>query len=319
MKKIEIYIIIGLVLSALFQFFHSETKEQKITFFAMDTQISISVKSNSDQSKILEEAKDIFMYYHKISNKHVSYVGVVNPHFIKTNDLTDEYLILSDELYEMIEYSININKNVSSVFDISKGNIIDYYKSGEFNEDNLVLAIKNHREIILFRDNRMLNNKPNIDLGAIAKGYSSAKAYDYLTEKGLTEIMINSGGNIITGDKSPSYYKIGVQGPENKVIHSFNVNNMAVVTSGNYDRYIEIDNVKYGHIIDFKTNLPANLYNSVTIITEDFYIADPLSTILFILPLEEGKELIEKIPNTYVIWQTKDNLLIKSKGIENYE
>ncbi len=319
MKKIEIYIIIGLIISALFQYFNKEVSDQKITFFAMDTQISIIVKSDKDVSEVLNEAKDIFMHYHKISNKHIGYNDIVNPYYIKNNDLDDEYLYLSDELYEMIEYSIKINENISSVFDISKGNIIDYYKKGNYSEEELLKSINEYKNIVLVEDNRILNNKPNIDLGAIAKGYASAKVYDFLKSNDLDQIMINSGGNIITGDKSPDYYNIGVQGAENKIIHSFKVNNMAVVTSGGYDRYIEVDNIRYGHIIDFRTNMPANLYSSVTVVTSDYYIADALSTILFILPIEEGQEIINSLDNTYAIWHTKDDLLIKSKGIDKYE
>ena len=91
------------------------------------------------------------------------------------------------------------------------------------------------------------------------------------------------------------------------------------VTSGTYERYFIVDRVKYHHIIDCETLMPANYFISVSIITKDSGLADALSTALFCMSYEEGKALIEKLENVDVLWIYSDGSLKYTSGIKPIE
>ncbi|MFR7765085.1 MAG: FAD:protein FMN transferase, partial [Anaerococcus obesiensis] len=96
------------------------------------------------------------------------------------------------------------------------------------------------------------------------------------------------------------------------------VNNTSVVTSGDYERYFEIDGKKYHHIIDPDTNYPSTKFKSVSVITDNIAYADALSTALFIKDLEEGKELVKKF-NAEAYWIDKDGNTFKTDNWDKYE
>ena len=94
---------------------------------------------------------------------------------------------------------------------------------------------------------------------------------------------------------------------------------MSVVTSGGYARYYEYNGKRYHHIINPKTQFPPEYSKSVTVITEDSSLGDILSTILFLMPIEEGQEFISEFENVDVIWYTNENKIVTTKGIKKYE
>ena len=96
-------------------------------------------------------------------------------------------------------------------------------------------------------------------------------------------------------------------------------NNMALVTSGDYQRYYTVDGVRYHHIIDPDTLWPADYFSSVTILCPDSGKADCLSTGLFCMPLEQGMDLIESLDGVEALWCTMDGQIYKSSGFAQYE
>ncbi len=138
-----------------------------------------------------------------------------------------------------------------------------------------------------------------IDLGGIAKGYIANQLRDYLIEKGCKEAVIALGGNIYCiGDKAGEGYNVGIQKPfanlgENEM--SVNVSDTSVVTSGIYERYFEIDNHIYHHIIDSSNGYPVdNDLASVTVICKDSLKADVLSTALLCMGNEGVADYVKK-------------------------
>ncbi|MBR4282217.1 MAG: FAD:protein FMN transferase, partial [Clostridia bacterium] len=90
------------------------------------------------------------------------------------------------------------------------------------------------------------------------------------------------------------------------------------VTSGSYQRYYTVDGKKYHHIIHPDTLMPSDIYLSVSVICEDTALGDTLSTALFCMPLEEGKNLINTIPNAEALWLTKDTQTYTTTGWDEY-
>ena len=140
---------------------------------------------------------------------------------------------------------------------------------------------------------------------------------------GVKAGIINAAGDIATWGKqlNGQPWLIGVNNPfetgETIEIFEF-IENNAVTTSGNYEKYAEIADKRYSHIINPKTLYPSNYMKSVTVISDDSALADLLSTTLFLMPIEDGKEFIKDY-QVEVIWYTNDNQVIKTAGVSQYE
>jgi len=135
-----------------------------------------------------------------------------------------------------------------------------------------------------------------IDLGGIGKGYAVDRAVDIFKKNKIQEAFVDAGGNIFCLDKY--YSPIGIKNPFNpdEITATVLLKNKAISTSANYERCFSIRGKKYGHLINPKTGVPAdNGILSVSVISSSATIADILSTAVFILGLEEGMELIEKM------------------------
>ena len=134
-----------------------------------------------------------------------------------------------------------------------------------------------------------------IDFGGIAKGYTSTRLMDILQEQGISSALVNLGGNVqALGDKPDgSKWKVGIQDPENNsdLLGILSISDLAVITSGGYERYFEEDGKTYHHIIDTRTGYPADTgLLSVTIVMQDGTTADGLSTFLFAAGEEKAVE-----------------------------
>lgn len=160
-----------------------------------------------------------------------------------------------------------------------------------------------------------------IDVGAVAKGYAAEQIARYAEQTlGWTSALINVGGNVRTiggkGEKTP--FTIGVQNPDTSSAKTYlatvKIADMAMVTSGDYQRYYTVNGKTYAHIIDPDTLYPAAFVRAVTVVCEDSALADVLSTALFCLPPEQGEALLKKTPNAHAVWVLTDGTLQYSEG-----
>ena len=166
--------------------------------------------------------------------------------------------------------------------------------------------------------------KMSIDVGAVAKGYAVERIAQELIAKGVNNYTLNIGGNIRTiGAKADGKgWVAGIQNPdifsEDKYLLKVAVADTALVTSGTYQRYYYVGDVKYHHIIDPETLMPKNNFDSVSIITPDSGVADALSTACFNLSLEAGQALIASLENTEAMWVLADGTEVYSEGFLSY-
>lgn len=162
-----------------------------------------------------------------------------------------------------------------------------------------------------------------IDLGGIAKGYTSSRIMDIYKENGITSGLVNLGGNVqALGTKTDgTKWKIAVQSPDDTedYLGILSVQDKAVITSGGYERYFEQDGVTYHHIIDPKTGYPAESgLVSVTIVSSDGTLADGLSTSLFIMGEEKAAEFWREHKDEFdAILMSDDGTLYVTEGLEN--
>ncbi len=165
-------------------------------------------------------------------------------------------------------------------------------------------------------------NNQDVDLGAVAKGYITKKLTDILDEEGVSSALIYLGGNIYAkGNKADATpWRIGIQNPDDEAsyIAVLSVSDTSVITSGDYQRYYEVDGIKYHHILDPKTGFPAKSgLRSVTIVTEDAVLGDVLSTKCFIEGFEASKNILKE-HNAHAIFITDDNKVFYSKELKDF-
>lgn len=139
-----------------------------------------------------------------------------------------------------------------------------------------------------------------IGLGGIAKGYGVDRAADVLRAGGCANFFIDGGGDVlVSGSKHGKPWRVGIQHPRKargELLAVVEADSGAVVSSGDYERFREVDGVRYHHIIDLRTGRPARKCQAVTIIAPSAERADALATAVFVLGPEEGLELIRQEP-----------------------
>ena len=162
-----------------------------------------------------------------------------------------------------------------------------------------------------------------IDLGGIAKGYTSSRIMDIYKEKGVTSGLVNLGGNAQVFGTKPdgSLWRVAVQSPdsEDEYLGVLETKDKAIITSGGYERYFEKDGVTYHHIIDPSTGYPAdNGLISVTIVSADGTLADGLSTSLFVMGKDKATDYWKAHSDEFdMILLTDDEKLYVSEGIKD--
>ncbi len=160
-----------------------------------------------------------------------------------------------------------------------------------------------------------------VNLGAIAKGYITDRLVEILDREKVDSALINLGGNIYAKGKKPNGkpWQIGVRTPDepDSYVGIISAENLAVVTSGDYERYFDADGIRYHHIIDPKTGYPAKSgLRSVTIISDNATIADMLSTKCFILGFEASMPILDEF-GVAAIFITDKNEVLYSAGLED--
>lgn len=222
-----------------------------------------------------------------------------------------EALPLSSETYEVLEHARYFHRLSKGAFDITIGPLMAAWgfkhgrMSAEMPDSNVLLAalgLVDSSRLFLSDHAAFLENEGmQIDLGGIAKGYAVDRMLDDLAGLGLTNALVNLGGNIRALGRSPPNlpWKISVRNPfkGEDPIGVLNLESgMAVATSGHYERFVVINNEHLAHIMDPRTGHPVCGMAGVTVLAPTAVEADALSTALFVLGPDAGAELIRRLP-----------------------
>ncbi len=216
-------------------------------------------------------------------------------------------LKVSPETFYIVKKSKEFYSLSDGAFDITVAPLMDLWGFTEKkyslpSEEKIKGALKlvgSDKIILRDNDNVIQFKLPGmkIDLGAIAKGYAVDCAVNKLTGRGITNCLINAGGQIYClGDNFGRPWKVAIKGPRGKNFLGYlELKDKAVSTSGDYEQYFIKDGVRFSHIFNPKTGYPADTkIISVTIIADSGLIADALSTAVFVLGKEKGKILIKQ-------------------------
>ena len=286
-------------------------QEYSKNLFYMDTVINIKLY-NVNEKKANEAFDYLDSLYQKYENLTDFYDS--NSELSKLNN--DVNYEISSDLLDLIKIGYEWNIKTNGLLNVNIGNLTKIWHDFRENPVSLPNLDDVKIESLKMENDKILNDKVNIDLGAIVKGYVTEKAGNYLENIGIDYYLINAGGNVKAGKSNKGYYNIGIASPiSNETFEIVKAENISVVTSGGYERFYEYNGVMYHHIIDPNTLYPANNMKSVTVIGEDSGLCDILSTTLFLMDIDEGKEFIKDY-DVKVIWFTNDDQIIKS---DNYE
>lgn len=318
----------------------AEKGQQKFSasfYDAFDTVITV-IGFAPDQAafdSVYGQVKQMFMRYHQVYDGYKRYDGVNNLYYV--NKYAGSGPVEAEpELIQLLLYMKELQPGLLGRVNIAMGAVLSYWhemrEEGEYLPELSILeklsVHTNFDDVIIdeaagtvyFADPQL-----KLDLGAIAKGYATEVVASWLLTSGMTSYIISAGGNIRCGEKpldGRARWGVGIQDPDESLFSTANgvkdvvyLTDMSVVTSGDYQRYYVVDGVRYHHIIDPDTLFPSNYMRQVTVVTRDSGYADALSTMLFLLPYEEGRAFVDSQPDVEAYWVLNDGSVCFTDGL----
>jgi thiamine biosynthesis lipoprotein len=312
-----------------------------------DTVTMIVGYSDSEESfkAFSQEVYDRLEEYHKLYDIYNNYDGINNIKTIndkagaepvKVDEKIISLLLMAKNLYELTEGTVNVA--FGAVLKIWH----DYRNAGLDDPENAKLPpmeklkeaqkhVSINNVIIDEESSTVFLSDPemSLDVGAIAKGYATEQVARYFEATGTKSLLLSVGGNVraignklIPDSKGESRWTIGLQNPdkysEQTELMKLSISGLSVVSSGSYERYYTVDGKEYNHIIDPVSLMPSDKYLDTTIIAADSGLCDALSTSLFVLPMEEGRKIIEGLEGVEALWVLPDGSIEYTDGFKAY-
>jgi thiamine biosynthesis lipoprotein len=316
-------LILVIVLAAITHF--SRPKSYKQMEIALDTVIEIQATAPQKipLENVVNQAFQLVSQY----EKKFSYYDEESQLY-QMNHATDSSFPIDEDFYSFLVLARQVYAQTDSLYDISIGVLSELW---DFENQTIPdsAQINNALANIGFQklqfDNNVLTRPEGlkINFGSIAKGFILDKVADFLKQNGVSSAVINAGGDIqIFGQKKA--LKIGVKHPRsenNDIIQILSLQNMAVVTSGDYERFFIINGQRYHHIINPKTGFPGTTMTSISTLHPSAFIADAYSTGLFLLPPQKAIQIADSVPDLEVILFYEENGELKkmqSSGMKTY-
>ena len=339
-KKRLIIIIIPLFVLFLLLGKHSRYTAEFYDVFDTHTVVVGYARSQREFQKYVDVIHSEMLYLHRQFDIYNDYVGVSN---LKTvNDSAGVAPVAVEQpVLELLKLAAAAYRQTGGTVNAAMGSVLciwhEYRERGLEDGPRAALppmqlleearlhtsmedvVLDEAASTVFLRDPRL-----RLDVGAIAKGYAVQKAMDKAAAAGFSSGFISAGGNVsVTGKPKDGrdLWRVGIQSPvvtedgSQPYFDSVSVTDLAVVTSGDYQRFYVVDGLAYHHIIDPETLMPADRFKAVTVLHPDSGIADMLSTAAFILPYEQGIALVERY-GANAVWILRDDTLRMTAGYE---
>lgn len=289
-----------------------------VQFVAYGENAKIAIEEAIDRLNDIDDKMSVF--------KPSSEVSIINKNAgIRPNKISLDTLFV---IKKSIEYSVL----TEGAIDITIRPLINLWAIGSDSERipteseiNKIVSLVDYTDLFIDEDNSvtLLYKNQAIDLGGIAKGYAADESRDIFKKYNVKSALINLGGNIFAlGNKQDNtLWNIGIQNPlsdRGEYVGIISVSNKSVVTSGNYEKFFEVDGKRYSHLIDPRTGYPSsNGIISATIVSSDSIACDALTTAIYILGIEKSINLINKLQNIEAVIITEDKKIYFTPGIKN--
>lgn len=321
-------------------------------FGTFDTLVTLQgyTKSQEDFQPVAAEVEAQFIRYHQVYDAYNAYEGVNNLFYLNKQAASGGPIAVEPELMDLLIFCKAHEDTGMGLFNIAMGSVLDiwhgYREAGIADPINAGLPPEkllqsaaqhmNFDDVILDEEActvTFLDTAIQLNVGAVAKGYATERVAQWLLESEMPSFLISAGGNIRVGEApldGRQRWGISIQDPDSTEILGDPNNGTkdtlflaggSVVTSGDYQRYYVVDGVRYHHLIDPNTLMPGGAARSVTIVCEDSGMADLLSTVVFLLPYEEGRAFVDGLEGVECYWifedgsvQLTDGMLLMSKA-----
>ncbi|MBO9201969.1 MULTISPECIES: FAD:protein FMN transferase [Niastella] len=241
-----------------------------------------------------------------------------------------EAVPVNREVFELIKRSLKISGVTDGAFDITYGSIDKRLWNFDRNMTSLPDAETAKNSVSLINYHNVLLNEQDgtvmlkekgmrIGFGGIGKGYAADMARKLLEKEGVQSGIVNASGDLVAWGKQANNepWTIGIAHPDNarSAFSRLNISNLAIATSGNYEKYVVIDGRKYSHTINPKTGMPVTGIKSVTIISPYAEIADAMATPVMVMGVKAGLDLINQIEHLGCIIVDDNNKIYSTKNI----
>jgi len=237
-----------------------------------------------------------------------------------------EPVVVGEELFDLIQRSLDISVLTLGAFDITYDSVGKYYdfrahqrpdaETIEAERANIDYHfVQLDRPALTVRFSR---EGVRINLGGIAKGYVVERGIDLLRGQGIRHAIVTAGGDSrLLGDRRGRPWMVGIRDPrqDGEVAMSIPLVDEAISTSGDYERYFDEDGVRYHHIIEPSSGTPAGGVHSATVIGPDAVITDALSTSVFVMGVDRGLTMISTLPDYESIVIDADGQVFYSDGL----
>lgn len=336
MTRRHIFLILSLLTLLAFISFHFANPPQvvEVTRFLMGTIVEIKapLDSHGDYAAVrraierafgeMKRVEELFSVYRK--NSEVSRINRLRP---------GENLKVDPETFDLIEESIEYNKRTEGAFDITVKPLVDLWKDAAKNnalpsEEDIRAARARVGSRYIKLDGQVrtisfLLEGMAIDLGGVAKGYASDRAIAVLKDNGIKNAIVNSGGDLycLGRKSSEELWSVGIRHPRKKddIYLEVKLENKAVDTSGDYEKYFMCKGKRYSHIIDPRSGYPAgDDVMSATVIAGDCATADMLATALCVLG-RSGLNIIDATKGEDAVVIFKDSGRLVSQSTKDIE
>jgi thiamine biosynthesis lipoprotein len=237
---------------------------------------------------------------------------------------------VDQEVFDIIERSKRISDVTQGAFDITYGSVDKRLWNFDKNMTSLPDTKLARQSVHLINYKNVLLNKENctvflkekgmrIGFGGIGKGYAAERAKLILKQKDVKSGIVNASGDLTVWGHQPDGqdWTIGIADPNaaHQPFSYLSITNMAIATSGNYEKYVMIDGKKYSHTINPKTGLPVSGIKSVTIFSPNAEIADAMATPVMIMGIKVGLDMINQIKGISCIIIDDNDKIYTSKNI----
>lgn len=307
-----------------------------------DTVTSIVGYTEDEESfkAYAQELYDELEIYHQLYDIYNDYEGIAN---IKTiNDQAGIAPVQVDQrIIDLLKEAVEMNEKTRGRMNVAMGSVLsiwhEYRTEGIYDPEHAKLPpmeelkqAAEHTDIsqVIIDEEASTVYLPDkdmsLDVGSVAKGYATEMACRKLEEDGLAFGLISVGGNVraIGSRADGTLWKVGIQNPDlssdTTYLHTVELKDMSLVTSGTYQRYYTVDGKTYHHIIHPDLLSPWDEYASVSILCRDSGLADCLSTAVFNMEFEDGKELIESMDGVEAMWIFQDKREEYTSGFQAY-
>lgn len=334
-RTVSLILLFAMLLSGCAESPQTEKKQYQATFLTLfDTVTTIVGKADSEESfrTISQSIHDELLEYHQLFDIYNDYDGIANLKTINDNAgiapvNVDERIIalLKDckTFYEATGGKVNVAMgSVLQLWHEARNDGINDPANAYLPKQEQLEAAAEHMDLsaVILDEaaSTVFISDPLVwlDVGAIAKGWAAQR----VCESAPSGLLISVGGNVCaTGpkDEAGTPWVVAVQNPDGgeEHLHTLYLSRGSMVTSGDYQRAYVVDGELYHHIIDPNTLYPSTHWRSVTIVCADSGLADALSTALFVLPLEEGQQLIQRF-DAHAMWVDREGKRFYSPEFE---